>query len=72
MTYEEKMAFNLHAKAQMRKYLASLSWEEKVASIERMNAAGKIAREGMRKAMAEKDAPTAGVSSEACDVKPLA
>lgn len=50
MTSEEKMAFNLQAKAKMREFLQSKSWEEKVASIERMNAAGKLAREAMRTA----------------------
>jgi len=46
---EEKMAFNLRAKASMREFLRSKSWEEKVKSIERMNKAGKSAREGMKK-----------------------
>ena len=44
------MAFNLRAKASMREFLRSKTWEEKGASIERMNAAGRKAREGMRKA----------------------
>jgi hypothetical protein len=50
---EEKTAFNARAKASMREYLRSKTWEEKVESIERMNKAGKLAREAMRKAMAE-------------------
>lgn len=51
MTNEEKLAFNIRSEAEMRKHLASLSWEEKVASIERMNAASRIAREAMREAL---------------------
>jgi hypothetical protein len=47
----EKMAVNLRAKASMREFLRSKSWVEKVESIERMNAAGKTAREAMRKAL---------------------
>jgi len=46
---EEKAAFNARAKASMREFLRSKSWEEKVKSIERMNKAGKSAREAMRK-----------------------
>jgi len=46
---EEKAAFNARAKASMREFLRSKSWEEKVKSIERMNKAGKLAREGMKK-----------------------
>jgi len=53
----EKTAFNARAKASMRAYLKSRSWPEKIASIERMNEAGKLAREGMRKARARKGAP---------------
>jgi hypothetical protein len=34
----EKMAFNARAKASMQEYLRSKTWEEKVASIERMMA----------------------------------
>ncbi len=49
---EEKMAFNARAKASMREFLRSKSWVEKVRSIERMNAASKIAREAMRQAKA--------------------
>jgi hypothetical protein len=47
------MAFNARAKASMHEYLRSKTWEEKVASIERMDAASKIAREAMTKAMAK-------------------
>ena len=46
---EEKTAFNVRAKASMREYLKSRSGPEKIGSIERMNEAGKLAREGMRK-----------------------
>ncbi len=53
---EDKMAFNLRAKASMRAYLQAKSWVEKVESIERMNAFSKIAREAMRKRMAEEKA----------------
>ncbi len=52
---EDKMAFNIRAKASMRAYLQSKSWEEKVESIERMNAFSKIAREAMRRRLAEDD-----------------
>ena len=47
---ETKTAFNARAKASMREYLKSRTWPEKIASIERMNEAGRIAREGMRRA----------------------
>jgi hypothetical protein len=49
-TYEAKAAFNARAKASMQEYLRSKTWEEKVESIQRMNAAGKMAREAMKKA----------------------
>jgi hypothetical protein len=49
--WDEKIAFNARAKASMQEFLRSKSWEEKVESIERMNAAGKMARESMRKAL---------------------
>lgn len=48
----EKMAINMSAKASMQEFLRSKSWVEKVESIERMNAAGKMAREAMRDARA--------------------
>jgi hypothetical protein len=53
---EEKTAFNDRAKASMREYLKTRTWPEKIASIERMNEAGRLAREGMRKARARKAA----------------
>ncbi len=43
----EKAEFNVRAKASMREFLRSKTWEEKVASIERMNEAGKMARKAM-------------------------
>jgi hypothetical protein len=49
---EEKQAFNARAKASMRKFLRSKTWEEKVESIERMREASKLAREGMRRVRA--------------------
>jgi hypothetical protein len=48
----EKAAFNARAKASTLVYLKSKSWPEKIRSIERMNRASRIAREGMRKAPA--------------------
>ena len=50
---EAKTAFNARAKAAMRAYLKSRTWPEKIASIERMNEAARLAREGMRKARTE-------------------
>ncbi len=46
----EKTAFNARAKAAMRAYLKSQTWPEKIRSIERMNQAGRIAREAMQRA----------------------
>ena len=54
MTIEEqKRTLNSRVKTQMQEYLCSLSWEEKVASIERMNEASKLARKAMAKAVKE-------------------
>jgi hypothetical protein len=50
---DEKTAFNAQAKAGMRDYLRSKSWEEKVESIRRMNAMSKMARAAMREALLE-------------------
>ena len=47
---EAKTALNARAKVSMRAYLKSRTWPEKIESIERMNEAAKLAREGMRKA----------------------
>jgi hypothetical protein len=47
---QEKAALNARAKAAMQRYLKSKTWPEKIRSIERMNQAGRIAREAMRKA----------------------
>jgi hypothetical protein len=46
---EEKTAFNARAKSAMRAYLKSRTWPEKIASIERMNEAARVARDGMRR-----------------------
>jgi hypothetical protein len=46
----EKTAMNARAKAAMQQYLKSRTWPEKIRSIERMNEAGRIARESMKKA----------------------
>jgi hypothetical protein len=46
---QAKTALNSRAKASMRVYLKSRTWPEKIASIERMNEAARLAREGMRK-----------------------
>jgi len=48
---EAKTALNARVKKSMREYLRSKSWVEKVESIERMNAAQKIAQAGMKKAL---------------------
>jgi hypothetical protein len=50
ITDQEKSEFNARAKASMAVYLKSRTWPEKIRSIERMNAAARIARESMRKA----------------------
>lgn len=50
-----KTAFNTRAKASMREYLKSRTWPEKIASIERMNEAGRLAREGMRRTRKGRD-----------------
>jgi len=60
---DEKMAMNLRAKASMQEFLRSKSWVEKVESIERMNAAGKMAREAMREALARNE----GADAESVD-----
>jgi hypothetical protein len=45
----EKTALNARSKASMRAYLKSRTWPEKIESIERMNEAARLAREGMRR-----------------------
>jgi len=57
---EAKTALNRRVKESLRKDLRAKSWEEKVASIARMNRAAKIAQESMRKAQA-KEAKRAGM-----------
>jgi siroheme synthase (precorrin-2 oxidase/ferrochelatase) len=49
---EAKTELNRRVKESLRKDLRAKSWEEKVASIARMNVADKIAKEAMRKALA--------------------
>jgi hypothetical protein len=44
-----KTAFNARSKAAMRAYLKSHTCPEKIESIERMNEAAQLAREGMRR-----------------------
>lgn len=56
---EAKTAFNARAKASMQVYLKSRTWPEKIRSIERMNEAGKMAREAMRRAL-QKDVHGSG------------
>jgi hypothetical protein len=51
---EAKTALNRRVKESLRKDLRAKSWEEKVASIARMNAAARIAQDGMRKALEDK------------------
>ncbi len=50
---EEKTALNARVKASMDEFLPAKSWPEKVRSIERMNAASKIARASMTKALVQ-------------------
>jgi hypothetical protein len=63
---EEKLAFNARAKASMREFLRSKTWEEKVESIERMNEAGKQARSAIRHAQ-----PSQLASREKPPLKPV-
>ncbi|MGA7341225.1 MAG: hypothetical protein WBE72_10635 [Terracidiphilus sp.] len=53
---EQKTASNARAKAAMRQYLKSRTWPQKIESIERMNEAARLAREGMRRKRAGKAA----------------
>jgi hypothetical protein len=57
---EEKTELNAQMKAEMDLYLRSKSWVEKVRSIERMNVADRIAKEAMRKALAQASALSEG------------
>jgi hypothetical protein len=52
-TGEEIKAFHARSEASVKQYLRSKSWPEKVRSIKRMNAADRIAKEAMRKALAD-------------------
>jgi hypothetical protein len=49
---QEKLALLKSAKASFRADQRARTWEERVAAIARMNAASKLAREGMRATMA--------------------
>jgi hypothetical protein len=49
---QQKLDLLLSAKAAFRADQKSKTWEEKVASIARMNAASKLARDAMRQAVA--------------------
>jgi soluble cytochrome b562 len=51
---EAKTALNRRVKESLRRDLRAKSWEEKVASIARMNAAARTAQEAMRKALEDK------------------
>jgi hypothetical protein len=51
---ETKIEYIVRAKALLREDLRAQSWPEKVRAIERMNAAMKIAQQGMREALARK------------------
>jgi len=53
-----KTAFNARAKASMRLFLKSKTWPEKIASIERMNLASRLAREGVRRTRERNGAQT--------------
>ena len=52
---KEKTAFNARVKREMDLVLRAKSWEEKVASIKRMNAADQSAKRAMREALAGSD-----------------
>ncbi len=52
---ETKSEYIVRAKAILREDLRVQSWPEKVRSIERMNAAKKIAQQAMRDALARKN-----------------
>jgi hypothetical protein len=53
---ETKAEYIVRAKALLRADLRAKSWVEKVRSIERMNAADKVAKEAMREALAREAA----------------
>ena len=62
--FAQRLAHNLRVKALLRADLHAKTWEEKIASIERMNEAGKIARASMKKTLAEKAAKAAAKADE--------
>ncbi len=47
---QEKAELDAQSETQMREYLRSRTWEEKVEAIRRMNEFGKIARAAMKEA----------------------
>lgn len=51
---ESKAEYIVRAKDSMRNYLRAKSWPEKIRSIERMNRATRLAREGMKRTLAER------------------
>jgi hypothetical protein len=55
---QQKLDLLLAAKAAFRADQKSKTWEEKVASIARMNAASKLARDAMRQAVAREATQT--------------
>jgi hypothetical protein len=60
-----KMAYNARAKASIREFLRSKTWEEKVAAIERMNEASKIARMAMAERRSSLGSPKSGLKKSA-------
>jgi ribonuclease HI len=61
---EQKTEYTVRAKAEMDEYLRSKTWVEKVRSIERMNAADRLAKEAMRKALKKSDSPKGQADAE--------
>ena len=57
-TEEERLAFIVHAKERYRADARSLSYEEKIESVELMQEAARTAREAMKAALAKKQTKT--------------
>lgn len=57
--HDLKAELNARSETSMRAFLRAKSWPEKVRSIERMNAAQKIARRAMRAALEKETAARA-------------
>jgi len=53
-TNQERLDFVIKAKAAYRRDAQAMSWEEKIASIERMREASKIAKAGQPKGVVRK------------------